>query len=323
MNPNNDDNVDPLVTVVIATHNRAKLLERAVNSILQQTCQTFEIIIVNDASIDNTQEVIGKLVESDSRIKAIHSTQNVGPGAARNMGIKQAKGEFIAVLDDDDIANLDRLEIQVKELQSDPALDLVFSSVEFIDDELNTFEISPDLVYQGKFPEDNDEIFRLLYVERNYIPNTTIMTRKSIWKRFAYPEEPWIGEDRFLCCQLAASGVKINAISSPLVKVRRVQDMDSLVIKLEKDYYKEAIKLVKKTKAWLDTQGITKFNHLYNKAVSNRLSNGSKLNCGFKKFLLLAYALILDPNNNGAKRILKQELKIRINLIRKFLSIKK
>lgn len=303
-----------LVTVVIATHNRASLLIRAINSILTQTFQDFEIIIVNDSSIDNTYEVIERLRESDPRINAFHSGHNIGPGAARNLGIKQANGEYIAILDDDDIAKPDRLEIQVKELQSDTNLGLVFSSVEFIDDKMKSFEISPNLVYQGNFPTDTDEIFRLLYVERNYIPNTTIMTRKTIWQKFSYPEEPWIGEDRFLFCQLAASGIKIKAISQPLVMVRRVPNMRSLAINNKDNNYRRSIEVVKMIKRWLKNEKIVKFDHYYKQAISNRLLIGSEQTSGILPFFLLIFSYLYNPNNPKTIKNIRKYLKSIIDI---------
>ncbi len=90
----------PKVSVIIPTYNRAKLLPRAVNSVLNQTFKDFELIIVDDASTDNTEEVVKTF--KDSRIKYIKHRINKGGAAARNTGIKASKGEYIAFLDDDD-----------------------------------------------------------------------------------------------------------------------------------------------------------------------------------------------------------------------------
>jgi len=94
----------PLISVIIATHNREELLPQAVQSILDQTLQDFEIIIVDDCSSDNTPNVIRALEEKDDRIRAIRSNQNIGPGAARNLGMASAKGDYIAIMDDDDLS---------------------------------------------------------------------------------------------------------------------------------------------------------------------------------------------------------------------------
>jgi len=90
----------PLVSVVMPTHNRAALLTRAIRSVQHQTYPHLEIIIVDDASADNTREVIESL--HDSRIRYIRHETNRGGSAARNTGIRAATGQYIAFLDDDD-----------------------------------------------------------------------------------------------------------------------------------------------------------------------------------------------------------------------------
>lgn len=89
-----------LVSVIITTFNRSNLLPRAVNSVLKQTYQNLEIIIVDDCSTDNTLQVIKNF--SDERIKYIKNNKNLGLAASRNIGIKASKGEYISFLDDDD-----------------------------------------------------------------------------------------------------------------------------------------------------------------------------------------------------------------------------
>jgi len=90
----------PLVSVVIPTCNRSDLLTRAVNSVLGQTYERLEIIVIDDASIDKTREVVLGL--KDDRIRYLRHENNRGGSAARNTGVDAAKGAYIAFLDDDD-----------------------------------------------------------------------------------------------------------------------------------------------------------------------------------------------------------------------------
>jgi len=90
----------PLVSVILPTFNRTHYIERAVTSILKQSYADLEIIIVNDASVDNTSEIVCSL--RDERIKVICHEKNKGLAAARNTGINNSRGEFITFLDDDD-----------------------------------------------------------------------------------------------------------------------------------------------------------------------------------------------------------------------------
>ncbi len=90
-----------LVSVVIPTFNRAELIERALYSVLSQTYSNLEVIIVDDASSDNTQDQIQTSQQADHRIQYIRHESNRGAQAARNTGIRAAKGEYIAFLDSD------------------------------------------------------------------------------------------------------------------------------------------------------------------------------------------------------------------------------
>jgi len=90
------------VSVIIPAYNRGKVIERAVSSVLTQTYQNFEVIIVDDGSTDSTSNVINALVKKEQRIRYCHHLTNQGAQAARNTGIRSAKGEWIAFLDSDD-----------------------------------------------------------------------------------------------------------------------------------------------------------------------------------------------------------------------------
>jgi glycosyltransferase involved in cell wall biosynthesis len=108
----------PKVSVIIPTHNRAECLHAAIISVLNQTFQDFEIVVIDDASKDHTQEVIAHF--NDVRIKAIHNQFSKGDAAARNIGIIISTGEYIALLDDDDEWLPEKLSIQTCLLDNSP-----------------------------------------------------------------------------------------------------------------------------------------------------------------------------------------------------------
>jgi len=106
----------PLVSVVIPTYNRSHLITRAINSVLHQTYKNLECIVVDDASTDNTGELVHSI--NDDRIIYLRHDNNKYTSASRNTGIKNAKGKFIAFLDDDDVWLSTKLEKQVLLIQS-------------------------------------------------------------------------------------------------------------------------------------------------------------------------------------------------------------
>ena len=111
-----------LVSVIIPTYNRANLIKRSVESVLNQTYKNLELLIIDDGSTDNTKKIIDTL--NDKRIIYIKQ-QNQGASAARNKGIENARGEYIAFQDSDDVWHLDKLEKQIIALQRNSA-DVVF-----------------------------------------------------------------------------------------------------------------------------------------------------------------------------------------------------
>src|SRR5438132_12765470 len=90
----------PTVSVIIATHNRARLLRRAIHSVLAQTFEDWELLVVDDGSTDNTETIAVSL--QDLRICYLRHEVNRGLSAARNTGIRISRGEYVAFLDDDD-----------------------------------------------------------------------------------------------------------------------------------------------------------------------------------------------------------------------------
>lgn len=111
---------NPLVTVYIPTFNRVELLKRAVESVRQQTHQNLEIIIVDDCSNDSTHEYLKKIAKQDSRIRFFLKEKNSGACVSRNIAIKNAKGEFITGLDDDDYFEKNRVEIFLNTIKKNP-----------------------------------------------------------------------------------------------------------------------------------------------------------------------------------------------------------
>jgi glycosyltransferase involved in cell wall biosynthesis len=122
----------PTISIIIPTYNHDQFILGSLQSVMAQTYRNYEIIVINDGSPDNTGRMVEPYVAS-SRIKYIEQA-NAGQGAARNRGIAEAKGEFIAFLDDDDLWPPDKLEWQVRELQNHPDAVLVYGFMETFGD---------------------------------------------------------------------------------------------------------------------------------------------------------------------------------------------
>jgi glycosyltransferase involved in cell wall biosynthesis len=119
------------VSVVLPTYNRAHIIPEALQSILAQTWEDYEILLVDDASTDNTPDVVRGF--SGPRLRYVRQEQNCGVAASRNTGIGLAQGELISFLDSDDLWKPDKLEREVVFLDRYPEVQAVFSDLEKID----------------------------------------------------------------------------------------------------------------------------------------------------------------------------------------------
>jgi len=164
-----------LVSVVLPTYNRAHLLRRAVQSILNQTYQNFEVIVVDDCSSDNTENVVRSFC--DERIRYIRHERNRGAAVARNTGIKAAKGEYVAFQDSDDEWLPEKLEKQMKAFESAPSnLGVVYTSFWLIDRNRKSF--CPPLSVKQTDGEIHDAL-----LEMNFVDTPTAVVRRECFEK--------------------------------------------------------------------------------------------------------------------------------------------
>jgi glycosyltransferase involved in cell wall biosynthesis len=119
---------DGLVSIIIPTYNRARCIQRAVDSVLGQTHGDVDVIIVDDGSTDHTRTLVGDTYGKDPRVRYVHQ-QNRGVSAARNHGIRLVKGDFAALLDSDDAWKPFKLELQIACLRAFPDAGMVWSDM--------------------------------------------------------------------------------------------------------------------------------------------------------------------------------------------------
>ncbi|MEM9543610.1 MAG: glycosyltransferase, partial [Cyanobacteria bacterium P01_E01_bin.42] len=121
----------PRISVIIPAYNAEKTIAKTIQSVLEQTFEDFEIIVINDGSSDRTLEIVESI--SDSRIQ-VYSYPNTGAAISRNRGLSLASGEFIALLDADDLWTTDKLEAQFQALQNHPEAGVAYSWTDYIDE---------------------------------------------------------------------------------------------------------------------------------------------------------------------------------------------
>jgi len=160
------------VSVIVPTYNRADLISETIESILNQTYKNFELIIVDDGSTDNTEKVIRKF--KDNRIKYIKTDYSGVPARPRNIGIKKAKGEYIAFLDSDDMWLPEKLEKQIKVFQASNETAMLYTRFKTIEGDVISNRIFPE---NGMYKSGN--MFKSIYL-RNLIACSSVMVKRSV-----------------------------------------------------------------------------------------------------------------------------------------------
>ncbi len=123
----------PLVTVIMAAYNCEDYVAEAIESVIAQTYPHWELLCIDDCSTDSTRDVISRYADADERVRLLCNTRNMGAAATRNRGIEAARGEYIAILDADDVCMPDRLERSLVAFREHPEVGLVGSGARLID----------------------------------------------------------------------------------------------------------------------------------------------------------------------------------------------
>lgn len=214
-----------MVSAIITTHNRVDLLGRAIYSVLNQTYKELELIVVSDGSTDGTDEFM-KQYESNNRVNYISYHPGRGGNYARNTGIKAAKGEYVAFLDDDDEWLSTKIEEQVEVMESDLQIGLVYTGTHsvFVDDGIS---------YDSK-PTANGDLSKEILLYNMIGSTTTVMVRKTVLEGSGlFDESLGAMQDYDLwvrICQIA----KVGVVSTPLVNYYNYVSTGQISANLEK-----------------------------------------------------------------------------------------
>ena len=214
-----------MVTAVITTHNRKELLGRAIQSVLSQTYKDIELVVVSDGSTDGTDEMM-KQYEGDDRIKYISYYPGKGGNFARNTGIKAAKGEYVAFLDDDDEWLPTKIEKQLKIMESDPEIGLVYTGT-------HNIYVDLGITYDSK-PVQHGDLSKDILLFNIVGSTTTVMVRKSVLNTSGlFDESLGAMQDYDLwvrVCQVA----KVGVVTEPLVNYYNYNNSGQISVNVKK-----------------------------------------------------------------------------------------
>lgn len=202
----------PQVSVIMANYNGARFIENAVKSVLGQTCSDLELIVVDDASTDNSVAILERLAEKDSRLRAFSGRKLGGPAAARNFALQHIRGEWVAIVDSDDLIRPDRL-ARMLETAADSGADIIV-------DDLLIFHTAggfpPFTMFKGDFAQKPQWVGAADYVRLNCLNSAGTqlgyakpMFRASLFAGTRYDERLRIGEDYELVARLLSQGSRL------------------------------------------------------------------------------------------------------------------
>ena len=198
----------PIVSVIIPVYNNEKYIKETIESVLNQTFTDFELLLIEDCSTDNTLECIRNI--EDERIRLYQNDENKGIAYTRNVGLKKAVGQYIALIDGDDIMTPERLQMQLNLLTTNPHIDCCAGQGVLINaksEEIGSLnKVSGDL--------------NLILIFQNVVINPSLTFRKSIIYKIGYYEDYSPAEDYHFILKAVFNEFHFFNMTEILIKYR-------------------------------------------------------------------------------------------------------
>ena len=177
-------NTNPLISIISPTYNHEKYISECIESVLNQTYKNWEMVVIDDGSSDQTASIVEQYAQNDTRIK-FYKQSNVGIfelSKTYNKALQYSKGDYIAILEGDDIWVDNKLELQVEAMEDDKSLVLCWGRTEVINSDRTTiYSVKPELDSGNNMYFDNDPTGSILnlFLFDNCIPALTILIRRT------------------------------------------------------------------------------------------------------------------------------------------------
>jgi glycosyltransferase involved in cell wall biosynthesis len=233
----------PAFTVVIAAYNSARTIAPAIRSVLAQTEQDLELIVVDDGSSDDTPDRVQAFL--DARVQLVRQ-ENQGVAGARNSGLTRARGRFVSLLDGDDLWLPTYLEGMGAALDADPEAGFAYTDAWVLDDETRRIARSTAMSFQmppETPPEDPEELLSLL-IERNFVFSSATLRRSAFEVVGAFDLRAQPADDYEMWMRLAANGYRAARTREPLAIYRLRRDAVSRNELLMFRSIREALRIV-------------------------------------------------------------------------------
>ena len=209
------DNIQ--ISIIIPSYNTATFLAKTISSVIHQSLDAWELLIVDDCSSDNSNTIISHYTQKDSRVKLLKLETNSGPAVARNKGIKEAKGRYIAFLDSDDIWHPKKLEKQLQFMQEQHAV-ISFTAYNMIDEKsgqpMAVHEVPKTITYKKLLKSNvigcSTVIYDTQIIGKVYFPIIQKRQDFALWLKILKRHEPAYGLQEVLVDYM----VRTDSVSS-------------------------------------------------------------------------------------------------------------
>jgi teichuronic acid biosynthesis glycosyltransferase TuaG len=193
----------------MAAYNAEKTIGQAIDSVLAQTYDNFELLVIDDQSTDQTAAIVKQYAERDVRVKLLQNLQNSGVSQTRYRGLTEAKGEWIAILDSDDAWKPEKLEKQIM-LQQKTGARLLYTGSAFMDEDGHAIDYY--------LPAPETITYRKL-LKQNIISNSSALVCKALYEQF-YCRGDQMHEDFAIWLQILKNGITAYGVDEPLLVYR-------------------------------------------------------------------------------------------------------
>ena len=282
----------PEITVLMAVHNDERYIEKATVSILHQTFRDFEFLVIDDASKDNTKDIINSF--ADPRIKILTNRKSIGLTRSLNMGLQRAQGQYIARMDGDDVSYPARLEKQIAFLKSNPACGLVGTGYQTIDEQGWPLD-------EGRIYDADLDLKEALKVTNQFAHSSVMFPKKVITTVGAYRDIFRFAQDYDLFLRISEK-FAVALIPEIMLERRLCLDSASLKHKILQDRFAQMARECAKQRNESGSDFVDK--------VGEELSENDALNVirrslsNLEKYSMMAenyfsWALYFKNNSNG------------------------
>lgn len=200
----------PYVSIIMPAYNSGRFIEKAINSVLNQSYNNFELLIIDDGSEDNTADIVNTIAKKDLRIHYIRNEKNLGVSAARNRGILLASGDWIAFLDSDDKWASDKLEKQINLINENKLVKFLFTGSSFVDERDNPYS------YVFRVPE---KVSYQDLLKQNVISCSSVLVNKQCISGLKMERDD-LHEDFAMWMQILKKETYAYGINQPLLIYR-------------------------------------------------------------------------------------------------------